>query len=198
MANQDKEKTNTSPKNLFRRLAENEKSRKILLLVGIGAIVLIFVSSYFSKEKPKEAEPVEKQTVMTTEEYTKQLEESLTSLISGIEGVGEVDVMVTLEKGVEHVYATEEKKSKQTTEDKASDQDRKSQEHDNVETSYIIVKDADGSQKALAVTEVQPVVKGVVVVCGGGDNPTVQKNVTGAVTTALNVSSARVCVVKSK
>ena len=106
--------------------------------------------------------------------------------------------MITLEKGVEYVYATQEKKSRQTTENKAADQDIRNQAQDQVETNYIIVKDADGAQKALEVTEVQPVVKGVVVVCGGGDNPTVQQNVTEAVTTALNLSSARVCVVKSK
>ena len=67
-----------------------------------------------------------------------------------------------------------------------------------METNYIIVEDADGAQKALAVTQVQPVVKGVVIVCEGGDNPSVQQRVTDAVTTALNLSSARVCVVKSQ
>lgn len=186
-------------KGLFRRLAEQDNIRKILLFAGIGAIVLIFLSSFFSHGRSNEAQPelVQKNTVHT-EDYISQLEENLTRLIGGIDGVGKVDVMITLEKGVEYVYATQEKKSKQTTENKASDQDVRNQAQDQVETSYIIVKDADGAQKALEVTEVQPVVKGVVVVCEGGDNPTVQQNVTEAVTTALNLSSARVCVVKSK
>lgn len=197
MVNPDK---GTSPaKSIFRRLAEQDHIRKILVFAGIGAIALIFLSGFFSRGQPKEAVPETVQkSVVSTEEYISGLEQSLTRLIGGIDGVGEVDVMITLEKGVEYVYATEEKKSRQTTENKAADQDIRNQAQDQVETSYIIVKDADGAQKALEVTEVQPVVKGVVVVCGGGDNPTVQQNVTQAVTTALNLSSARVCVVKSK
>ena len=60
------------------------------------------------------------------------------------------------------------------------------------------MKDADGAQKALKVTEVQPIIKGVVVVCDGGDDPTVQQNVVSAVTTALDITSVRVCVIKAK
>ena len=40
-------------------------------------------------------------------------------------------------------------------------------------------------------------VKGVVVVCEGGDLPQVQQRIIEAVTTALNISSKRVCVTKS-
>ena len=47
------------------------------------------------------------------------------------------------------------------------------------------------------MTEVQPVVKGVVVVCDGGDDPVVQQRVIDAVTTALDITSVRVCVVKA-
>ena len=43
------------------------------------------------------------------------------------------------------------------------------------EVSYITVRDANGSERALAVTEVQPTVKGVVVVCPGGEEPVVQQ-----------------------
>ena len=66
------------------------------------------------------------------------------------------------------------------------------------ETKYILVRDADGSEQALAVMEVEPVVKGVIIVCQGGNNPTVQQNIINAVTTALDISSARVCVVQGQ
>lgn len=46
------------------------------------------------------------------------------------------------------------------------------------------------------MTELQPTVKGVVIVCEGGDQPLVQQRVTDAVTIALNISSKRVCVTK--
>ena len=40
-------------------------------------------------------------------------------------------------------------------------------------------------------------VKGVVVVCQGGDNAAVSQRIVDAITTALNISSKRVCVTKS-
>lgn len=188
-----------SAKGVFQKIADNDKIMKIIIIVGLIGIVLIFISGFFKNTGSKAVSAASSvPSSISTEEYTKQLETGLTQMVTGIEGVGNAKVMVTLEKGVEQVYATEGKKSTQTTQDKSVSTTTKNQENNQDETSYIIVKDADGAQRALSVTEVQPIVKGVVVVCDGGNNPTVQKNVMDAVTTALNISSARVCVIKAK
>ena len=61
--------------------------------------------------------------------------------------------------------------------------------------SVDIIQSHGGSGKqALVVTEVQPTIKGVGVVCQGGDIPAVQQRIISAVTTALAVNSTRVCV----
>lgn len=190
--------SSTDVKGFFQKIAENEKYMKIIIAVGIIGIILIFVSGYFKSSSSNTSTSTVSQTAVSVEQYTKQLEISLTDIVNGIEGAGTAKVLVTLEKGTQYVYATEEKKSTQTTEDKSTSTTTKNQENNNDETRYIIVKDPNGGQKALAVTEVQPVVKGVVVVCEGGNNPTVQQHVIDAITTALNISSARVCVIKSK
>lgn len=44
--------------------------------------------------------------------------------------------------------------------------------------------------------EIEPVIRGVVVVCQGGDNPIVVERVLSAVTKALNISTSKVCVTK--
>ena len=64
--------------------------------------------------------------------------------------------------------------------------------------TYFSVRGSDGSEQALPLTELQPVIRGVVVVCPGGGDPAVAERITQAVTTALDISSARVCVVQSK
>jgi len=191
-------KSGTDVKGFFQKIAENDKYMKIILVVGLIGIVLIFISGYFKNTGSNTSSSSATQTTISVEQYTKQLETSLTDIVNGIEGAGTSKVLVTLEKGTQYVYATEEKKSTQTTQDKSTSSTTKNQENNNDETTYILVKDANGGQKALAVTEVQPVVKGVVVVCEGGNDPTVQKSVIDAITTALNISSARVCVIKSK
>lgn len=126
---------------------------------------------------------------MNVAEYTDALQQELQELLSKISGAEDASVMITLEKDAEQVYATEEKKSTKTDGDTMDD---------DAETNYILVKDSDGSQKALKITEVLPVVQGVVVICKGGDDPQLQQKITDAVTTALHISSARVCVIGSE
>ncbi len=189
-----------SPAKLLTRLAENKRYRTVLVVIGLGLIGAIFLSGFWQKEKVTEDEirTTAASTDQTMEEYAAQLEDSLTEMLQNIKNVGEVQVMVTIAKGVENVYATEEKTSKQVTNDRNSDTDTKNQENDNTETTYILLKDSSGGQQAITVTQIQPVVKGVVVVCEGGDQIAVRQQVVQAVTTALDLSSAKVCVVSSK
>ncbi len=44
--------------------------------------------------------------------------------------------------------------------------------------------------------EIQPLIRGVLVVCEGGDEPVVVERITDAVCKALNISTAKVCVTK--
>lgn len=182
---------------LFDKLAGNESYRKIIIIACVIGVALIFLSGYF-KPDTTAAQSTSSQPTMTAEQYASQLESSLTDVVTRIQGVGTAKVLVTLERNTEYVYATEVKRSNQTTEDKSGGSTTKNEANDDTDTKYILVKDADGAQKALAVTEVQPIIKGVVVVCDGGDNPAVQQNIINAVTTALDITSVRVCVIKAK
>lgn len=169
------------------KLLENEKYRKIVIFAGLAGIALIFISSLIpSGNKTSTSKSVQK---VTAQEYETSLENNLTEIISQIDGAGNAKVMITLEQTEENVYATEDKKSGQTAKD---------QSEESSEKTYLLVKNDDGSESALAVTQIQPVVKGVVVVCDGGGDPVVKQNIINAVTTALHVTSVRVCVLKAK
>lgn len=80
-------------------------------------------------------------------------------------------VLVTLQNGTEYVYAKEEKQKDDLLEEKSGEDTVRKQETNDSETKYITIKDADGTQRALAVTEIQPTVKGVVVVWLGRRRP---------------------------
>lgn len=56
---------------------------------------------------------------------------------------------------------------------------------------YVYLKDSTTKTK-----EVQPVIRGVLVVCEGGDDPVVVERVTQAATKALDISTAKVCISK--
>ena len=174
-----------------------DKSKKIIICIGILGIALIFISEFFKTNNAKKVTASTSAIASSsTYEYVAQLENNLKELISSIKGAGNTRVMVTLENSEETVYATEEKKNKEATEDKSDGQLSKKRESDDCEKKYITVRDADGTERALSVTQIQPTVKGVVVVCDGGDIPEVQQKITDAIKTALNITSKRVYVTK--
>ena len=124
------------------------------------------------------------------EQYEYQLEQRLEQIVGSISGVGNLQVMVTLESGSQYNYVTEKKSST----DKSSAQNGQS-ENKNTETQTVILSDSQG-ERALVKSETAPQVKGVIIVCEGGDDPTVKQRVIGAVTTALDISSKKVCVTR--
>ena len=175
-------------KDVFKRIGDFIKSKKgvrLLLVLGALGVGMIVLSEMFPKEK-NVATTTPK---LTAEEYTAALEERLTAMVERIEGVGRCRVMITLENGVKYVYAGEEKAGR----DHKTQGDTESQADDS-ETSVILVQ-TDGGYEGLLVTELQPTVKGVVVVCEGGGDAAVQTRVKEALTAVLNVTDRRVCVV---
>ncbi len=174
------------------KIMGNDRLRRWVLIIGLAGIVLIFLSGFFGQNTEKEETP---KTTAASDEYAHQLEESLLEIIRAITGEEDAQVMVTLESGARQVYATEEKKSAGSTEEQTGQSTIRSQSNDDSETNYILIKDSDGSQKALSVTEISPEIRGVVVVCGNSDDAKLQQDIINAVTTALQISSARVCVV---
>lgn len=189
------EKDDSYKKNIFSEIYSNDKYKKIIVIAGFVGIALIFFSGFIKPEKKSQCtnQRVEASSI---DEYVKQLEANLTNLVSCIKGAGDCKVMVTIENGAQTIYATEGKKNIEDTEDSSNGELKRKQKSDDSETKYITIKGSDGEEKALAITEVQPTVKGVVVVCSGGDDPEVQQRIINAVTTALNITNKRVCVTK--
>lgn len=96
-------------------------------------------------------------------------------------------MVITLESGIKYSYADiREGVSADKTE---SDSKSTSSE---LKQSYITVKSADGGEQALLVTTEMPEVRGVAIVCEGGDDEQINEKIQNAVTAALNITSKRV------
>lgn len=137
----------------IKKLFENEKAKKIIIIMGIIGIALIFVSSFSGLNTEKK----EDSGGFSVTTYSTEIESDLQKILSSISGCGETKVLLTIENSVEYVY----------------------------------LEDSTTKTK-----EIQPVIRGVLVVCEGGDDPVVTQTVTQAVTRALDISSAKVCVTK--
>ena len=191
-----KNKESEKIKGYIKKFLTKGNHRNFVVILGLVGITLIFMSGFFKSDSHKK-EVVQTNVKVSSDQYTEKLEKNLESIISNIRGAGEAKVMVTLASSKETVYATEERKNKEASEDKADGTITRKKESDDCEKKYITVKDSEGTEHALAVTEIEPKIKGVVVICAGGDDSLVQQRIIDAVTTSLNVNSKQVCVARS-
>lgn len=160
------------------------KNPKIIIIAGIMGIVLILLSTLFSSDKEKATKP---NTQITAEEYKEVLEEDIKRTVRDITGSKNVSVVITLESGMRYSYADIKEETvteKQEKENRTSDS--------GVKEGYITVKTADGGEEALLVTTEMPEVRGVAIVCDGGDNEYICEKIQNAVTAALDITSKRV------
>ncbi len=160
---------------------------KIFLFMGLFGVVLIYISEIDYRNEKTESE-------MTTETYRLTLEQSLTELLSEVDGAGKVKLMVTLESGEENVYAMQEKtdSDEQTVMAHQSEQTQRRSSYEN----EIVMTDAGSGRQPVIEKTLRPPVQGVVVVCQGAGDITVVSNITNAVSVALNIPTNRVCVIK--
>ncbi len=170
---------------------ENSSRDKFLtmaVVIGlIGMAIVLFVD--FSGTEPAENNSLKDINLsLETDEYRLSIENELTEVLSKISGVGLVDVMVTIEGTTEYIYAEE------ITSNESSGEGR---EESSFKNEYVIIE--NGNQKeALIKKIIKPKINGVVIVCEGGDNASIAEKVYKSVSTVLDISSARVYVVKGE
>ncbi|MBR6533009.1 MAG: hypothetical protein IKT44_01085 [Clostridia bacterium] len=164
---------------------EKLKNPKLLIIIGIAGILLIFLSGLGGKEET----PAKTQTVtgITAEEYREKLQKDIKQIVKGITGSNKITVVVTLESGMKYKYAD-------ITEGASTDktEDNTTSSSSELKQGYITVKTADGGEEALLVTTQMPEVRGVAIVCLGGDNEVIAEKIKNTVTAALNITSQRV------
>lgn len=162
------------------------KNPKILIILGLCGILLLFLSSLsFDKNE------TEKDTLpeISPEEYQKSLEKDIKKIVKGITGDKNATVLITLDSGIYYEYAdiTEDSKADKTDNNTVTSSSEQKQD-------YITVKNKDGSEQALLVTAKMPQIRGVAIVCKGGDNQLISEKIKNSVTAALNITSKRVSI----
>lgn len=143
-----------------------------LLVAGVvlGVFLLLFGSGFGEQQSDNnEGADTVSESVADLEAYREKLEKQVREICDAVYGVSGVEVMVTLESGCRVVYTTDGNGDPATV-------------------------GSGSSQQALYRTLQPPTVAGVAVVCHGGDSPALQHTLTDLVSTALGISTNRVCV----
>lgn len=172
---------------VYGRIKELFKKPKLLIAAGCIGILLIALSSV--KPSGGSVKADDAASDFNCEKYKDELQLEIEKLVNKITGYDDCTVVLTLESGVKYTYASANEKESSSSSGKNVDE-----VSSNSSESYITVKSANGGEEPLIISELLPEVRGVAVVCSGGDDEKTREKITEAITAALNITSKRVSV----
>ena len=181
------EETKQQPEGILAGFRSREGWLKLIVILGLAGVALIFVSSLFRSQNSTSSSDetaAESGVWEDVESYRERLTQELGNMVSSIEGAGRTKLMLTLDGTIRSIYATD---SDIQTRESSSGSEKK---------SYVVVRRKDGTEQALTIGQLMPVVKGVLVLCEGGNDEGVVKQIQAAVAAAVRLSTSHICVLK--
>ena len=156
-------------------------SVKLTFLLVAGILLLILSCGDFMKkgEESSVAVSKEEKTEETGENYRQTMEQQVVELLSKVEGVGKTEVMITLSAGKEKVTL----KDNETAEGKSQEE-------------TVLVEDSERNSSPYVLQEKEPVPEGILVVCEGGGDPAVSREIISAIQVLFHVEAHKIKVMK--
>lgn len=157
---------------------EKKKSRisgkNLLLIVGaVAGLILILLSTSQGESTPMpEISPEEE--MESVKKYIDTLEIRLKGILESMDGIGNVNVIITAKEGAEDVYASDARYDGGSL------------------TTKEYVFDKNGN--LVKVKLVFPKIKGVAIVCSGGSNPINREKIVSLVTSLFDIGASNVYV----
>ena len=166
-----------SPERCVKVMKKSGKMTVALICIVLGVILLVFGNRAGGKKgNTEQTDLPEGAVARSVEEYRADLERRMEDICAQVAGVGSVDVIVTLEGGFQYVYACDVKTTSggQTT-------------------TYVTVGSGD-DESLVYLSERAPAIVGIGVVCTGGMDATVKREVTNLLAAAFGVGSNKIYV----
>lgn len=168
-------------KDIFKR----DKKLFLIFILAVIGIVLLLLSEFFDNNSIGK----EKESVPSGNDYVTMIENKLSEIVSSVDGAGKVDVMVTIETGEENVYARQVKTDEEKNDNKSSS---------DYEYEYIVIKTGSSTESGMLLKVIEPNIRGVAIVCDGGDNAAVRENIINIVSAVLDIKTNKISVCKRK
>lgn len=177
-------------KNLKEKYISGGKKSGLVVIAIVGILFILLASGSGGKEAKVQVKDE------NDKEYSKQLEEKIGQIVTAVTGDKSPVVAVTLETGREYIYAN------QNTTDSNRSEDSKGENTANEESvksseEYIIVKNSDGGESPLIITEKKPIVRGVAIVCEGINTGT-EESIINSLTSMLDIPSRKISISRAK
>lgn len=132
-------------------------------------------------------------TTASESSYEADLEKRIREILAGVEGVGEVDVMVVLKSSEEKVIRVDRSTSTSTTEEKSdSGTNRTIKQQDQSESTVM-----DGQTSAPIIEkELRPELSGIIISADGGGSAVVKAEISEAMEALFGLPSHKIKVLK--
>ena len=163
-------------------LALLDRYKYVLLVAALGALLLAWPTKEASGETAVPAAPAGGEGGSLAE-----TERALAEILGKMEGVGRVEVMLTLQSSRELVLADDDSLRYSGNVNAPDSYDRS--------TTTVTVA-SSGGEDVVVTQERYPQYRGALVVCDGGSNDAVRLAVTGAVSALTGLGSDRIAVVR--
>lgn len=164
------------------KLLEKLRSGKrapVIIGVTIGALLLLIGTLTENSDQKSNADSDQYNT-LDVSLYTNMLEKRIENLCRSVGGINDATVLLTLDCGSELIYAQN------------GSEDIKESSY-SAATDYLVIDRGDGSAP-LQLCEIYPKIRGVAVVCTGGDKASVAKTVTDLLSAALGIPTNKIMV----
>ena len=164
----------------FKDMFSAVKNKKNVLIVSLGfiGIFLIFISEIV----PEREKEIVKTPLDFPSGFELELEKRLEEAVCQISGAGKTDITITLDSSKEYFYA---KNSSENIDDSETEK----------ESELVILEGAEGEEPIVLKTD-EAKIRGVLVVCEGGNDPLVCEKILEAICALLDIPSNKVSVAK--
>ena len=153
-----------------------QKYKYVALVLTVGIVLMVI---------PTEKEPTTESVLTTGEDRILSVEERITQILRQVKGAGEVQVLLTESLGQETIYQTNE----DITQNDTSSSSR---------SNTVTITDSQRNEQGLIRQQNPPQYLGAVVVCQGGDQPTVRLAILDAVSKVTGLGADKISILKMK
>ena len=153
-----------------------KKNAPMLVILFLLGIIFLCLSEYDSSKSTGNGS-----ADFDSENYAENLEEQLCSILEKMDGVEDVQVMITLESGARY---------------QISDETGNAYRFDTYVSSFSLQNNSEKGNGSRVIEITAPKIKGVSVVCKGAENISVKERIINLISSTLNLTKNKIYVTK--
>ena len=185
-----------------RLFLRSRKKEQLLTALLVAAILLLAFWPTKSREDTDGEEtvqsvPLETEQAADINNERKNLENQLKEMLQKVEGVGMVDVAITLEATGSKTVEKDTPDSSSSSQKSGGGESEKS-ENRSTQEETVYLESADGTKTPYVIKETMPEVRGVLVIAQGADDPRIVAEIKEAAMALFHLEAHKIKVMKMK